>query len=128
MIFDGFLDRFPNVKILASHGGGYLPSYIGRSDKCHSWNADCQSMKKKPSEYLRGPQLYFDSLVYGPENLRHLIATTGASQVVVGTDFAFDMASATPVDEILSTPGLTPQDQIAILGGNAAKLLRLPPA
>jgi aminocarboxymuconate-semialdehyde decarboxylase len=128
MMFDGFLDRFTGLKILASHGGGYLPSYIGRSDKCHSWNADCRQMMKKPSEYLKGPQLHFDSLVYSRENLGHLVATTGAGQVVVGTDFAFDMASTTPVDDILNAPGLTPQDQIAILGGNAARLLKLPPA
>jgi aminocarboxymuconate-semialdehyde decarboxylase len=125
MIFEGFLDRFPGLKILAAHGGGYLPSYIGRSDKCNSWNADCQKMKRKPSEYLRGPQLHFDSLVYSPQNIRHLVTTTGASQVVIGTDYWFDVASTTPVDDVLGTPGLTPADQIAILGGNAARLLKV---
>lgn len=128
MIFEGFLDRFPGVRILAAHGGGYLPSYIGRSDKCHSWNEECQAMRRKPSDYLKGPQLYFDSLVYSPENLRHLVSTVGASQVVIGTDFAYDMASTTPVDDILGTPDLTPEDRIAMLGGNAATLLKLDPA
>lgn len=125
MIFSGFLDRFARIKILAAHGGGYLASYIGRSDKCHSWNEDCQKIQRRPSEYLKGPQLYFDSLVYSPENLRHLVSTVGASQVVIGTDFAYDMASRTPVDDILATPGLTAQEQTAILGGNAASLLKL---
>jgi aminocarboxymuconate-semialdehyde decarboxylase len=125
MIFDGFLDRFPGLKILAAHGGGYLPSYIGRSDKCHSWNENCQKMKRAPSEYLKGPQLHFDALVYSPSNIKHLVATAGASQVVIGTDFAFDVASTAPVDEILATPGLTSAEQIAILGGNAARLLKL---
>lgn len=125
MIFDGFLDRFPGVKILAAHGGGYLPSYIGRSDKCHSWNKDCQQMKRAPSAYLKGPQLHFDALVYSASNIKHLVATAGASQVVIGTDFAFDVASTAPVDEILATAGLTRAQQIAILGGNAARLLRL---
>lgn len=125
MIFEGFLDRFPNVKILAAHGGGYLPSYIGRSDMCNGWNPDCQKMKRKPSEYLRGPQLHFDALVYSPNNTRHLVTTVGASQVVIGTDYRFAVASTTPVDDILETPGLTAEEQIAILGGNAARLLRL---
>ena len=125
MIFEGFLDRFPGLKILAAHGGGYLPSSIGRSDKCHSWNADCQKMKRKPSDYLRSPQLHFDSLVYSPQNIRHLVTTTGASQVVIGTDYWFDVASTTPVDDVFGTPGLTPAEQIAILGGNAARLLKV---
>ena len=128
MIFEGFLDRLPDLRILAAHGGGYLPSYIGRSDNCNVVRADCRAMKRKPSDYLKGPQLFFDALVYTPENVRHLVATTGVSQVVVGTDFSFDVASHRPVDAVLETPGLTAADQIAILGGNAEKLLKLKPA
>ena len=86
----------------------------------------CQKMKRAPSEYLKGPQLHFDSLVYSPENLRHLVATVGSSQVVVGTDFAYDMNSTTPVDDVLGTPGPTAEQQIAILGSNAARLLNIP--
>jgi aminocarboxymuconate-semialdehyde decarboxylase len=125
MIFDGFLDRFPGIRIVSAHGGGFLPSYIGRSDNCHSLLDGCRQMARKPSEYLRGPQLFFDSLVYNPQNVRHLVDEAGASQIVVGTDFAFDIASYTPVDTILQTPGLSADEQIAILGGNAAGLLNL---
>jgi aminocarboxymuconate-semialdehyde decarboxylase len=82
-------------------------------------------MMRRPSEYLRGPQLHFDSLVYSPQNLGHLVATAGASQIVIGTDFGFPIASSTPVDLVLQTPGLTPEEQTAILGGNAARLLKL---
>src|SRR5436305_10985009 len=60
-------------------------------------------MKRKPSEYLRGPQLYFDSLVYSPQNLRNVVTAAGASQVVIGTDFGFPIASMTPVDTVLQT-------------------------
>jgi len=125
MIFEGFLDRFAGVRIVAAHGGGFLASYIGRSDNCHSLQAGCQQMKRKPSDYLKGPQLYFDSLVYSPQNLRHLVTSSGASQVVMGTDFAFPIASTTPVDTVLATPGLTADEQVAILGGNAERLLKL---
>jgi aminocarboxymuconate-semialdehyde decarboxylase len=82
-------------------------------------------MKRTPSDYLRGPQLYFDSLVYSAENVRHLVTTAGASQIVIGTDFGFPIASSAPVDAILQTAGLTPDEQVAILGGNATRLLRL---
>jgi aminocarboxymuconate-semialdehyde decarboxylase len=125
MIFEGFLDRFAGVRILAAHGGGFLPSYIGRFENCHDLQAACQRMKKAPIDYLKGPQLSFDSLVYRPQNVRHLVDIAGAGQIVVGTDFGFDIASRTPVDTVLQTPGLSPADQMAILGGNAARLLKL---
>jgi aminocarboxymuconate-semialdehyde decarboxylase len=125
MIFEGFLDRFPGLKIVAAHGGGFLASYIGRSDNCHALQATCQKAKRKPSEYLRGPQLYFDSLVYSPQNVRNLVTAAGASQIVIGTDFGFPIASSTPVDSVLQTPDLTAEEQVSILGGNAARLLKL---
>ncbi|HXD73325.1 MAG TPA: amidohydrolase family protein, partial [Vicinamibacterales bacterium] len=78
-----------------------------------------------PSDYLRGPQLYFDSLVYSPQNLRNLVNAAGARQVVIGTDFGFPIASMTPVDTVLQTPGLSAEEQRLILGENAAGLLKL---
>jgi aminocarboxymuconate-semialdehyde decarboxylase len=125
LIFEGVLDRFAGLKIIAAHGGGFLASYIGRFDNCNALQPPCQRMKRKPSEYLRGPQLYFDSLVYSPQNLRHVVNETGATQVVIGTDFGFPIASRTPVDTVLQTPGLTADEQVAILGGNAARLLKM---
>ena len=127
MILDGFLDRFAGIRILAAHGGGYLPSYIGRADSYNRGSANSQKIKRKPSDYLRGPQLYFDALVYNTEIIRHLVSTVGASQVVLGTDFAFGATvwNRRPVEELLETPGLTLEEQNAILGGNAARLLKL---
>ncbi len=127
LIFEGVLDRFPQLKIVAAHGGGYLPSYAARMDHgCSVFPAQCKgpTLKKKPSEYLK--QLYFDSIVFTPEALRHLVAECGASQIVIGTDYAVPWVKG-PVDHVLATPGLNDDDRIAILGGNAAKLLRLAP-
>jgi aminocarboxymuconate-semialdehyde decarboxylase len=122
LIFEGTLDKYPGLKICAAHGGGYLPSYIGRSDHCitHA-SMFCEAVGKLPSEYLK--QLYFDSLVYTTENLRHLIRTVGAGQIVIGTDFPFAMGTAEAVDHILSVDELTPAEQEAMLGGTVAKLL-----
>ncbi|HEV3201489.1 MAG TPA: amidohydrolase family protein, partial [Bryobacteraceae bacterium] len=78
---------------------------------------------KHPSEYFR-QQLYVDSLVFTPEALRHLVAVCGVSQIMIGTDFPFPWTT-TPVDHVLNTPGLSDADKRAILGGNAAKLLRI---
>jgi aminocarboxymuconate-semialdehyde decarboxylase len=82
----------------------------------------CKNAKKKASEYVR--QLYFDSMVFTPEGLRHLVAETGVSQLMIGTDYPFPW-STTTVDHVLNTPGLSNADKIAIVGGNAARLLKI---
>ncbi len=124
LIFEGTLDKFPNLKICSAHGGGYLPSYAARSDHgCITFPANCtKTLKKKPSEYLK--QMYYDSLVFTGEGLRHLVAECGASQIVVGTDYPFPWTS-TAVDHVLATPGLSDADKTAILGGNLIKLLHI---
>jgi predicted TIM-barrel fold metal-dependent hydrolase len=124
MIFEGTLDRFPNLKLCLAHGGGYLPSYADRMDHgCLVFPQQCKkTIKKHPTEYLK--QLYFDSILFTPEALRHLVAVVGPSQIVLGTDYPFPWEE-TPVDHLLATPGLSDTDRVAILGGNARKLLRL---
>ena len=123
LIFGGVLDRHPGLKILAAHGGGYLPSYIGRSDHAYAARPDAHTMQRAPSEYLR--QIYFDSLVYQASDLGHLIGQVGASQVVVGTDYPFDMGSYDVHELVSGVPGLSEAQRADILGGNAARLIGL---
>ena len=126
LIFDGTLDRHPGVKIIAAHGGGFLPSYSGRSDfGCPTRPDLCPGgthgpIKKKPTDYLK--QMYYDTMVFNTEGVRHLAAEVGSSQLLVGTDFPYPWTK-TQVDLILRTPGLSDADRAAILGGTAAKLL-----
>jgi len=89
LIFEGTLDRFPGLKICAAHGGGFLPSYANRSDAVITTFPDRVGPlpKKKPTEYLRGGQLYFDSIMFTGEGMRHLIAEAGIDHVVLGTDY-----------------------------------------
>jgi len=124
LIFEGTLDRFPGLTICAAHGGGYLPSYADRSDHgCLTFPQQCnKTLEKRPTDYLK--QLYFDSLVFTGEALRHLIAVCGVSQIVLGTDYPYPWTSSA-VDHVLGTPGLSDADKVAILGGNAARLLNL---
>jgi aminocarboxymuconate-semialdehyde decarboxylase len=123
LVFGGVLDRYPGLKICAAHGGGYLPSYIGRSDHGFAVRPESKKIRRKPSEYLK--RIYFDSLVYTPEGLRHLIEEVGVSQVMLGTDYPFDMGAYEPERLIAAVPGLTEEDRERILGGNAARLLGL---
>ncbi|MEU6161485.1 amidohydrolase family protein [Streptomyces sp. NPDC047130] len=121
LIFSGVLDRYPGLRLIAAHGGGYLPTHIGRSD--HAWSArsdagaDCAHL---PSSYLR--RLYFDSLVHDPHVLRELVRVAGADRVLLGSDFPFDMGSDDPVGA-LRAAGLPEADFHAVRGGNAAALL-----
>jgi aminocarboxymuconate-semialdehyde decarboxylase len=78
---------------------------------------------KQPSEYLK--KIYVDTIVFNPEALRHLIAVVGAGQIGLGTDYPFPWAY-TPVDDVISQPGLSDADRIAILGGTMCKLLKIP--
>jgi aminocarboxymuconate-semialdehyde decarboxylase len=122
LIFEGTLDRFPGLKICAAHGGGYLPSYAARSDAgCVTFPDRCpKPLKKKPTEYLK--QIYYDSIVFTPEALRHLAAEVGPGQIVMGTDYPFPWEKAS-VSLILGTPGMSDAEREAILGGTAARLL-----
>ena len=126
LIFEGTLDRFPGLKIIAAHGGGYLGSYAPRSDHaCFVSPQNCNpdiKLKKKPTEYLN--QLYFDALVFTPEALRHLAAQVGASQIVLGTDHPIPWEEH-PVDHVFATTTLSDKQKAAILGGNAARLFGL---
>ena len=101
LIFEGTLDAFPRLKLCSAHGGGFLPSYAPRSDHaCRVGPDQCNpaiKLKKKPTEYLR--EMYFDTLVFTSEALRHLAAEVGASQLVIGTDHPIPW-NQNPVDHI----------------------------
>jgi aminocarboxymuconate-semialdehyde decarboxylase len=123
LICGGVLDRHTGLKVCAAHGGGYLPTYIGRADHAYHARPDARTMAHPPSDYLR--RIFFDSLVYSPAGLRRLIDQVGAGQVVVGTDYPFDMGHYDIHALVGDTAGLTPDQHAAILGGTAARLLAL---
>lgn len=128
LIFEGTLDRFPGLRICAAHGGGYLGSYANRSDAVIKTfpNRVGPLPRKPPTAYLRDGQLFFDTIVFTPEALRHLIAESGVGQIMIGTDYPFPWTS-TEVDLVMSTPGLSDEDRIAILGGTAQRLMGIAP-
>jgi predicted TIM-barrel fold metal-dependent hydrolase len=94
----------------------------GRSDRCFGEPQSCKTGPKRPSEYLK--QLYYDSLVFTNEGMRHMIAEVGASQIVIGTDYPFGWEPDV-VGYILGVPRLTNDQKWAILNGNAARLLQI---
>jgi aminocarboxymuconate-semialdehyde decarboxylase len=123
LIFDGVLERHPNLKILAVHGGGYLGAYPGRID--HAWGARSDAhgtLPHPPTSYLK--KIYFDSVVFTPEQLAELVRLYGADHVIMGTDYPFDMADYDPIGHVASA-GLDAAAVAAVAGGNAKRLLGL---
>ena len=122
LIFDGTFDKFPSLRVCGAHGGGYLPSYIGRTEvACERGNQKC-IIKKKPTEYLR-QNILADSMVFTNDGLRHLVAEMGISQVVYGTDIPFGWPA--PIDFIVNHPTLSNTEKEQVLGGNLLKLLKI---
>jgi aminocarboxymuconate-semialdehyde decarboxylase len=123
MIFDGTLDRFPRLKVCAAHGGGYLTSYLGRSDvACTIRRAEDCANRRPVRDYFKD-QILVDSMVFSSEGLRHLVAETGPTQVVYGSDIPYDWPDT--IDLIVESPDLEDREKIAILGGNLVALLKL---
>ncbi|WP_326823047.1 amidohydrolase family protein [Streptosporangium sp. NBC_01756] len=122
LIFSGVFDRHPGLKILAAHGGGYLPTHLGRAD--HGWRVrpDARGCAREPSSYLK--DLWFDSLVHDPAALRDLLRAAGPDRVVLGSDFPFDMGTDDPV-ATLRAAGLDESTFDVIRGRNATVLFDL---
>ena len=124
LIFDGVLERHPNLKILAVHGGGYLPAYSGRID--HAWGARSDSHGKlphPPTSYLK--RIYFDTVVFTPHQLAELVRNFGVDRIIMGTDYPFDMGDYDPIGHVASVDGFDASTIAAIAGGNAKRLLGL---
>jgi aminocarboxymuconate-semialdehyde decarboxylase len=120
LIFSGVLDRHPGLKVVVAHGGGYLPFAIGRSDRAWRVRPEARRCEHAPSTYLR--RLWFDTVVHDPHAVRHLVEVAGESQVMLGSDFPFDMGLDDPVADIRSA-GLPDDVTRRILGENADVLL-----
>lgn len=120
LIFAGVLDRHPGLKIVAAHGGGYLPFAIGRSDRAWAVRPEAHGCAQPPSSYLR--KLWFDTVVHDPVALRHLVEAAGGSRVLLGSDFPFDMGLDDPV-AFVHGAGLPEEITRRILHENAENLL-----
>ena len=119
MIFEGFFDQYPNMKVIASHGGGTLPYLVGRFEKGDEVElASRRQMKRKPTDYLR--HIYYDSITYDVRSLKYLIEIVGSEHVMFGTDWphwVHDTKGA------FANTAQLPQEQMnAVRSGNAVKV------
>jgi aminocarboxymuconate-semialdehyde decarboxylase len=118
LFYEGILDAYPKLKICVSHGGGYMPYYMGRIARNYlDKPATRVNMSKSPAEYLR--MLYFDSCVYETEVLEALVKRVGADRVVLGSDYP--VGEPKPI-EFVESCALSAQEKENIIGANAARL------
>ena len=125
MIFSGLFEEHPDLKLVLLHGGGYLPFYASRAD--HTWKVRPETRVKipdhSPSYYMK--RLFYDTMVFQPLYLRHLIEIVGVDRVMIGTDFPFDMSETDPVGLVDGVEGLTDGDRAAIKTSNAIEVFGL---
>jgi aminocarboxymuconate-semialdehyde decarboxylase len=122
LIFGGVLDRHPNLKVTLPHAGGVLPILIGRIDRGWKVRAEARNLPRPPSSYLR--QFHYDTIAHSKSILQFVISQVGADRVMIGSDYCFDMGYEQPV-EIVDELDLTTDARAMILGGTAAKLLKI---
>ncbi len=121
LIYDGVMDKYPNLKIVIAHGGGYFPHYLGRLDRnVTNYPESMKNISAEPSAYLR--RFYYDSCVYDPKVMQTLIERIGADRFVIGSDFP--VGERDPAGFIQSIPGMTEESYRLIAGETAAKILQ----
>ena len=121
LLFSGVMDRHPAIKIILSHGGGTLPHLMGRLQHGFDVRPECRTFSDDP--IARMNRFYYDTVVFNPLILRHVIEIVGIEQVVLGTDFPFDMGETNPVD-FVSYAGLGDDARDTILSAGERLLER----
>ncbi|MDP6175684.1 MAG: amidohydrolase family protein, partial [Rhodospirillales bacterium] len=121
LIYEGIMDRHPKLKVCVAHGGGFLPFYTGRADRNFYDKPDAYTIKKSPTEYLKG--FSYDTAFYNRDMLEFLVQKVGPSNIVMGADYP--IGEDKPVAFIKKAKGISKKAQNMILGGNAVKLLNI---
>jgi aminocarboxymuconate-semialdehyde decarboxylase len=123
MILKGMFERYPNLRLCLSHGGGLLAFNIWRLDHAYRQRPEFRkNISREPSRYLE--KIYFDSIVHSVPALQYLVQVVGADRVVVGTDYPMAMGDFEPVRKI-KLLDLSEKDRSGVLGTNAARALNL---
>lgn len=122
LIFNGVLDRFPTLKLILSHGGGYFPYQVGRFDRIYKNMQTPSTPAQAPSAYLR--QFYYDTILYDAAAIKFLRDLVGVDRLLMGTDYPFPVVEQDPV-RFLQASGFSPADVDQIGGELSCQLFKL---
>ena len=122
MMFDGFFERYPNLKVIASHAGGALPYLAGRLDQCFDNMNACRTRTSvRPGDYLR--HIYYDAVTYRQDALELCVAVGGADRVMYGSDYPHNIGDMKGC--LARVDALPSEQRQAVRGGNAARIFGL---
>lgn len=110
MVFSGLFERFPDLRVCFSHGGGVAPYLLGRWDK--GWHVRPEShshINGPPSESAK--LTYHDTITHSPLALSFLVQLLGASRILLGTDHPFDVQDIDPRGTLAAAPGLSDEQR-----------------
>jgi aminocarboxymuconate-semialdehyde decarboxylase len=123
LMFSGVLDTYPKLEVVLPHAGGTFPWLTGRMDHGVTTRSEVKHMKRPPSAYLR--RFYYDTITHSGEILLDLVRMVGADRVVIGSDQPSDMSYEQPLKFVEDIPQLSAGERELIIGGNAARLLKI---
>jgi aminocarboxymuconate-semialdehyde decarboxylase len=123
LIFSGVLERFPRLKFLLAHAGGFIPYTWGRLDRgFRIQDSASAKIPKPPSEYIK--LLHFDTITHSSMALEYLVANFGADNVLLGSDYPYDMGDPEPVESLRKT-NIAATERELISSVNACRLLSI---
>jgi aminocarboxymuconate-semialdehyde decarboxylase len=126
LVFAGILERYPKISWALTHMGGALPYLAERLDRGYEAFADCRrNISTRPSEYLK--RCYYDTVNFNPDAIELAIKFAGSDHILAGSDYPHQIGSIPKMLDALGKVDVTAEEKEMILGGNAAKLLKLRP-
>lgn len=121
LYFGGVMDRYPKLKIMLAHGGGFTPYQAARWE--HGWKVRPEPKKNIAQQPRNVAQRYFyDTILHSDRTLEAMIGLVGADHVMLGSDYPYDMAMLDCVSHVRSLK-ISDADKSSILGGRAEVLL-----